>query len=163
MDIQQLYTDPKGRIPRKTWWLGTLGLVVIAFLIQLVVGMIGTALGLHKGLFGQGVITLAVIAAIYVPYHALTIKRLHDRGRPEILFYVFIAPSIAVAILSMAGLTGSMQEAEIFGQKAAIPKYNLLGKSLNLISFGIGLWSLIELGFLRGQAGANAHGPDPLA
>jgi len=26
-----------------------------------------------------------------------------------------------------------------------------------------GLWYLIECGFLRGTAGSNAYGPDPLA
>jgi uncharacterized membrane protein YhaH (DUF805 family) len=27
----------------------------------------------------------------------------------------------------------------------------------------VGLWFLIELGFLRGTAGDNSYGPDPLA
>ena len=104
-----------------------------------------------------------MIAAIYVPYYSITVKRLHDRGRPEQLFYVFIAPSIAIAVGSLLGLTGSMQELEIFGQKAAAPKYNLLGNALNLAGLAVGLWSLVELGFLKGEAGPNAHGPDPLA
>lgn len=163
MDIQKLYLDPRGRIARKAWWLGTIGLVIIAILIQIVISTAGSVFGMHKSLFGQGLMALAVIAAIYVPYYALTLKRLHDRGRPELLFYLFIGPSIAMALLTIVGLTGTMQEVEIFGQKAVAPKYNLLGKSLNLAGVAVGLWALVELGFLKGQSGPNAHGEDPLA
>ena len=160
MDIQRLYLNPSGRIARKAWWLGTIGLVIIAILIQIVIRAAGSAFGLHKSLFGQG---LMALAAIYVPYYALTLKRLHDRGRPKFLFYLFIGPSVAMALLTMVGLTGAMQEVEIFGQMAVAPKYNLLGKSLNLAGVAVGLWALVELGFLKGQSGPNAHGEDPLA
>jgi uncharacterized membrane protein YhaH (DUF805 family) len=163
LNIQKLYLDRGGRIPRKVWWLATIGLIVIAIIIQLVVGMIGGVLGLHKTLFGQGLMSLAVIAAIYVPYYAITVKRLHDRARPASLFYAFVAPSVAIAAGSLLGVTGSMQEVEIFGQKALVQKYNMLGNALNLAGFAVGLWSLVELGFLRGQSGSNPHGPDPLA
>jgi uncharacterized membrane protein YhaH (DUF805 family) len=32
-----------------------------------------------------------------------------------------------------------------------------------LIALALSIWCLVELGFLRGTAGANAYGPDPLA
>jgi uncharacterized membrane protein YhaH (DUF805 family) len=37
------------------------------------------------------------------------------------------------------------------------------GIILNLISFAISIWALVELGFLRGTVGPNRYGPDPLS
>ena len=33
---------------------------------------------------------------------------------------------------------------------------------LGLAGFGISIWALVELGFLRGTVGPNQYGPDPL-
>ena len=38
-----------------------------------------------------------------------------------------------------------------------------VGVVFHVIGFGISIWALVELGFLRGTAGANRFGPDPLA
>jgi uncharacterized membrane protein YhaH (DUF805 family) len=34
---------------------------------------------------------------------------------------------------------------------------------MQCVSFGIMLWTLVELGAIRGTIGANPHGPDPIA
>ena len=39
---------------------------------------------------------------------------------------------------------------------------NAIDFLLNVIIFVIGIWFLIELGFLRGTVGPNQYGPDPL-
>ena len=36
------------------------------------------------------------------------------------------------------------------------------GLILGLVGFGISIWATVELGFLRGTAGPNSYGPDPL-
>jgi uncharacterized membrane protein YhaH (DUF805 family) len=35
--------------------------------------------------------------------------------------------------------------------------------ALMVLAGALGLWAFVELGLLRGTAGANAYGPDPLA
>lgn len=163
MNFANLYLSPKGRISRKTWWLGTLGLIVIAIIAQVVIGMIGAIFGLHKTTFGVGLISLISMAVLFVPYYALTTKRLHDRGRPEWFFWAFLGPTIAYSALVMIGVAGSMEEIEMFGQKTLTLKPNALGQATSVAAFAVGLWALIELGFLKGHTGENAHGPDPLA
>jgi uncharacterized membrane protein YhaH (DUF805 family) len=36
------------------------------------------------------------------------------------------------------------------------------GLIFSLASLAVSLWALVELGFLRGTAGPNRYGPDPL-
>ncbi len=163
MDFVELYTSAEGRINRKTWWLGTIGLVVIMFVFGLVFGVVMAFTGLSNSSFGVGLSSLVILAVAFVPYRSLTLKRLHDRDRPETLFWVFIGPSILLSLLTMLGLAGSVGTQIVFGQEVEGFQYNALGNAVNLVSIGVGIWSLVELGFLRGRAGENAHGPDPLA
>ena len=163
MDFGKLYLSSEGRISRKTWWLGAIGIVILAIVLGMVFGVVGGATGLATSNFGIGLIGLISIAIFFVPYRSLTLKRLHDRNRPENLFWIFIAPSIVSPLLQMLGLSGGMGEVEMFGQTVESYRPNMLGNLVSLASFGIGIWALVELGFLKGDAGDNAHGPDPLA
>lgn len=163
MDFAALYTTTSGRINRKTWWLGSIGMMIIVFIISFVLGIIFGMGGLMTSSFGNGLMSLILIAIIFVPYRALTLKRLHDRSRPEVLFWAFIGPSILLATVTTLGLAGSMGSQEVFGQSVEVFKYNTFGNLINFVSIGVGLWALIELGFLKGDAGDNAHGADPLA
>ena len=162
MDFKDLYTTTTGRISRKTWWLGSIGLVIIVIIISFVLGAVFGVTGLANSAFGNGLLSLAMLAIMFIPYRALTLKRLHDRNRPENLFWIFLAPSIASAVLMMLGLSGSMQTISMFGQEASGFQPNMLGNLVNLASLGVGIWALVELGFLKGDDGQNAHGPDPL-
>ena len=130
---------------------------------SLVLTAILGGMGLMSSGFGQGLYSLIMMAIIFVPYRALTYKRLHDRNRPENLFWVFIGPSIASSVLMILGLSGSVQKIELLGTSTEMFQPNMLGNLVSLISVGVGIWSLIELGFLKGDSGDNAHGADPLA
>ena len=163
MDFQQLYTNTDGRINRKTWWLGFIGLTIISILIGIVLGVVAGLMGSIQSAFLNGLISLLILAILFVPYRAITYKRLHDRSRPEILFLIFIGPQILLSILTMVGLAGGPGTQVFFGQEIETFKYNVLGNALNAISTVVGLWSLVELGFLKGDDGPNAHGPDPLS
>jgi len=162
MDFAQLYTTTTGRISRKTWWLGSIGMIVVGFILAMVVGAIFGVTGLASSSFGNGLMSLLFLGIFFVPYRALTLKRLHDRNRPENLFWIFIAPQIVLGVLTTLGLAGSVQSQQIFGQTVEAFQYNMLGNLLNLIGLGVGIWSLVELGFLKGDTGQNVHGPDPL-
>ena len=163
MDFGRLYFSADGRISRKVWWLGSIGLTIIAIVIGLVLGFAAGLTGFVNNLFGAGLTELALIALIFIPYRSLTYKRLHDRSRPEALFWAFIGPSIVSPILMLLGLSGSWETMELFGQVAEGFKRNALGEIVSLAVIGVGLWSLVELGILKGDPGDNAHGPDPLA
>jgi uncharacterized membrane protein YhaH (DUF805 family) len=73
---------------------------------------------------------------------AVVTKRLHDRDKSAwwlILFY--FAPPILQGIGRRSGAAGFV---------------------LILIGLGIGIWAFVEIGCLRGTAGLNSYGPDPL-
>ncbi len=163
MDLGFLYTSLKGRISRKTWWLGAIGLIIISIIVGLVMGVVGAAMGLAGSTFGLGLLGLITTAIIIFPYFALTTKRLHDRGRPDILVWIFIAPSVLSPILQMLGISGGITTVEVFGvsQEAFTP--NSIGYIFTGAAVIIGLWALVELGFMKGDGGDNIHGPDPLA
>jgi uncharacterized membrane protein YhaH (DUF805 family) len=69
------------------------------------------------------------------------IKRLHDRDKSGWWLLVFF---LLPAVLS--GLGTTIGFAILF----------------SLASLAVSIWGVVELGFLRGSAGPNQYGPDPL-
>jgi uncharacterized membrane protein YhaH (DUF805 family) len=145
MDFGYLFTSFEGRINRKPFWMGVIVMIVAAIVLTVVLGLI-------VGWEGRGfaIVALLIQLAMLYPSLALMIKRLHDRDRPDYFAYIMIAPAILSSVTNVLGLTGN----------PAAP--NALDYLLSLIVFVIGIWSLIELGILRGTVGPNRHGPDPL-
>ena len=62
-----------------------------------------------------------------------------------------IVPVLIASLLQAFGLTGTPQEP------------NALGWICTLVTMGVGIWFLIELGILKGTPGPNRFGGDPLA
>ena len=60
-------------------------------------------------------------------------------------------PVLIASLLQAFGLTGTPQEP------------NALGWICTLVTLGVGLWFLIDLGILKGTPGPNRFGGDPLA
>ena len=153
MDFRYLYTSFEGRINRKPFWIASLIMMGVAILLTMVViapvGMMSAGLGTFLSL-------LMSLAFLY-PIVALGVKRLHDRGKSGHLMAVFLAPGLLMQLGDLLGLTGTQQM--IAGEVIHLP--NMLGWILILVSFGVAIWALVELGFLKGTAGANAYGPDP--
>ena len=162
MDFKYLYLSTAGRISRKTWWLGVIGLFIIALILGLVIGLIGGVTGLAGSAFGLGLLSLISTAIVIYPSYCLSMKRLHDRGRPEVLALIFIAPSLATPVLQMLGLTGSVSTIEVFGIEAEAYQANAFGQLVSAVTLLVGLWALFELGIMKGQSGPNEHGADPL-
>ncbi|MEM9705837.1 MAG: DUF805 domain-containing protein [Pseudomonadota bacterium] len=162
MDFEFLYLDLEGRISRKTWWLGAIGIVVLNFLVSTVVSMIAAIMGVASTAVGIGLTSLIVLALLFRPLQALTLKRLHDRDRPEQLFWYFIGPSILSALIVMLGIGGGIDEISILGTSVPVYRPNFAGALVNVASTAMFFWMLWELGIKRGDAGPNTHGPDPL-
>ena len=171
MDWKYLFTSFEGRIGRQQWWLGTLVLIVAALLVYFVIlpilglSMIG-GFDPSSGIDGMmammrkaAVIQLVLTAILAFPVTALMKKRLNDRDRPGWLVYLFWAPTALNLLLGVTGLGYSITD--MGGMM--VPGPSAIGWIVSLSGFAIGLWSLIELGILRGTAGQNPHGPDPIA
>jgi uncharacterized membrane protein YhaH (DUF805 family) len=136
MDWKYLFTSREGRISRKPYWLATIVLIVASIVLQLI---LLPTLG--------PLLTFVVSLPIFFAAFALSIKRAHDRDRPDwyvIGFYVLLLLFQIIALVSDPVSAGML---------------------VGVLGIPVGLWAivmLIDLGFLRGTQGANRYGPDPL-
>jgi uncharacterized membrane protein YhaH (DUF805 family) len=145
MDFQYLFTSFDGRINRAKYWAGVVILAVISIIAGLIIGAV----------FGQstiGVILVTLVTlALFYPGYAVAAKRFQDRDKPGQTALYGLVPVLIASLLQAFGLTGAPNAP------------NALGWICNLISIGVGLWFLIELGILKGTPGPNRFGGDPLA
>ncbi|HEY5963006.1 MAG TPA: DUF805 domain-containing protein [Xanthobacteraceae bacterium] len=138
MKFVNLFISPSGRINRAKFW--------IAILLFTVLNVLSTGMVLASGsntlIILNGIISLLVAASGIL----VGIKRLHDRNKSGwwVLLY-WLAPFVMLSV----GFAGGLPEIMV----------NIVG----FLALAIGLWSLIELGGLRGTIGQNKYGPDPLA
>jgi len=122
---------------------------VILAIISIVLGfIIGAVFG--SSILGAILVTLVTLALFY-PGYAVAAKRFQDRDKPGITALYGLVPVLIASLLQAFGLTGTPNNP------------NALGWICNLITMGVGLWFLIELGILKGTPGPNRFGGDPLA
>jgi uncharacterized membrane protein YhaH (DUF805 family) len=158
-----------GRINRAKWWLLLLvliGYVIAAIVIGMILGMISADLAMIWGL----IYMIGWLVMIYVIL-AVGAKRLHDRNKSAwwlLVFYgipfllgLYASWSIVSGMIGMGGMAaqGASQE-QMMGSMMATMQQMWWVSLVNTI---IGVWSLIELGILKGTTGDNQYGPDPLA
>ena len=146
MNPTALFLSPKGRISRKTFWIGV-GLLVIWAVLVFVV--LWTVLGpsLIQNFLGRLVGFPFTLLTIYFAYN-LAAKRFNDRARPIVNAQAVAGFFAVKALLDLLRITGDLQT-------------NWLDQLFTLIGTGIALWTFIELGLMRGTIGPNAHGEDP--
>ena len=145
MDFKYLFTSFDGRINRAKYWAG----VVILAIINIVLGfIIGAIFG--PSTLGAILVTLVTLALFY-PGYAVAAKRFQDRDKPGQTALYGLVPVLIASLLQAFGLTGTPNSP------------NALGWICTLVSMGVGLWFLIELGILKGTPGPNRFGGDPLA
>ena len=132
LDFQYLFTSFEGRINRAKYWAGTIILAVISIVLGFVIGAIFGA-----STFGAILIVLVTLALFY-PGYAVAAKRFQDRDKPGITAFYGLVPVLIASLLQAFGLTGTPQEP------------NALGWICTLVTMGVGLWFLIELGILKG-------------
>ena len=149
MNWTSLFFGFRGRLNRGKYWLAILVYTVvwIAF-VGLAIAMIGSNTDNLFSLAGTGLlIWLAGIVLVVVGTWsgvATGIKRLHDREKSGWWIVLFwLGPSVLGGIQTT---TSNAAVAMVMGIGSAV----------------LGLWGLVELGFLRGTTGPNLYGPDPL-
>lgn len=153
MDFKHLLTSFDGRIGRKQFWIGILGLIVASIVLIIV-------LGVTIGLFlSDAVVSLVGNLILLYPAAALMTKRLHDRNKPQSPWlYIFLAPSLLTSFMTALGI--GFVTVTVEGAVATVPTGSL-GYLLVTATGVVGIWALIELGFLRGTEGTNDFGDDP--
>ncbi|UJW84891.1 DUF805 domain-containing protein [Devosia sp. SL43] len=144
MDFQQLYLTNSGRISRKTWWIGTLLLIVASFVLYFILGLVGLGV---TSTFGPIIVYLALI----FPALNIGLKRRQDRDNDGTDYKIFMGLSAVVTLL---------QAFNIGNARTASPDMWMTGVSLLLGIFAI--YIVVQIGFLKGTTGPNSYGPDPL-
>jgi uncharacterized membrane protein YhaH (DUF805 family) len=150
MDFQALYTTTDGRISRKTWWMGVIGLIVATIVLVLVLNLLGL------GLWGSFIASLIVA----YPNYCLSVKRRHDRNGNGQDVIILLAASLILGLLPALGIGIQMTD---LGNGMVVPMPAMWLNILNLILAVFGIYMLVQLGFLKGTDGANEYGADPLA
>ncbi len=155
-----------GRINRALFWWGQVNILCVMLLTLLLIGVVSILVG-SRGPFSLDAddifkivdpatyrwsnfdkllpVKLAAIAPVLWMQLALSIKRLHDRDRSGWWMLAFFV---------LPGLYHQFED--------RLPdSYWML--PLSLAAGILYLWGFIEMGFLRGNAGNNRFGADPLA
>jgi uncharacterized membrane protein YhaH (DUF805 family) len=132
----QTFTSFSGRIPRKTFWLGYLVLLVITWILQFVLFSI---FGVNMMAMDPNMSPEAQAAAAAEAFSAMMVPL-------GILILITLWPSLAL-------YTKRWHDRNKSGWWTLILFIPLVGP----------IWMLIELGFLRGTEGPNRFGPDPIA
>jgi uncharacterized membrane protein YhaH (DUF805 family) len=143
MNIVNLFISPSGRINRAKFWI--VGLCCVAFFLA----VIGVTMSVSSSM--DTMFRAALFAYIPILYVGVIngIKRLHDRNKSGWWVLLFYGGPTAI------GLVGAILD--------GATETSVLLLLLQLISLGITIWALVELGCLRGTIGQNKYGPDPLA
>jgi uncharacterized membrane protein YhaH (DUF805 family) len=148
MNLTELLFSFTGRIKRLHWWIANIVTLGVAALADILIDFGAEA---TTGLFLVAALVVSVID-LWIAF-ALATKRLHDRDRTG----WWLAVQFLLAALGLIGflvvvLVPGMQESEFY-----VPAV-ILGAG----AIGVSLWLFIEMGFLKGTAGTNRFGPDPL-
>ena len=177
-DIVKLFTTTDGRISRKSWWLGTVIIIVVNIVISfLVLPIFGTSMMPDVSAIMSGTadpaalsqlaadavqrsawVSLILFVVFAYPIYALGLKRRHDRDNNGMDLIVYLGLTALVLLIQALGF--GMGTTTIGGMTIPTPEM-----WLTLLNFAIGVYAvylLVVLGFLRGTAGANQYGPDPL-
>ena len=142
------YFSFRGRTNRQRYWVTGIIIFVLFFVAALVVSAISWAiplLGVPGGLCFLGVIAATVVAAL-----ANGARRLHDRGKS------------AWWLLLFSGLPAMLSVPAELVKFSADPGVQAAGAVFALLGLPFSIWGLVVMGFLKGTAGPNKYGDDPL-
>jgi uncharacterized membrane protein YhaH (DUF805 family) len=114
-----------------------------------VVWCTGLFLAISTRVGSMSAIGLAAAAILVVGGWATTIRRLHDRNKSGWWIVPFYVLPFAA---DMALLSGRIAE-----------RYPLPAAFVSLAGLVMTVWALVELGFVKGTAGTNRYGPDPVS
>jgi uncharacterized membrane protein YhaH (DUF805 family) len=144
-DLFEFMFGASGRINRATYWRS----LVVFGIAGLFAGIIlVTAASLAAPLF------IVTVAVVFLPWlmwgFAIHTERLHDRDKSAwwlIVFYV------------LPGLLGHLAKTAWFAGAVGSALQYILASA----AFALSIWGFVEIGCLRGTAGPNRYGSNPLS
>jgi uncharacterized membrane protein YhaH (DUF805 family) len=160
-----------GRINRAKMWL----FLIVTLVWEIVIALVGAAgLGWTRWhsysievlpwpdpVSGWQWLAVAAVLALFAAYAvallAVTLKRLHDRGKNALWLILFIFIPVGLSYLEDIGVPGAINLVRPFGP------FGISWDTADLIATVLSIWGFIELFCLRGTQGPNPYGPDPLA
>ncbi len=160
----------RGRINRKVYWAGSVAVGVAGFLFAALLAYLATGNPLAPEVWERpadksslwGPVWLAYFGFLVWPSTALAVKRLHDRGRPAWIWYVYYCLALAVSLMPIKASLGAEPGAS-FSILGIPPEIFLTLVSVLAIALAFFAgYVFFELGVLRGTPGPNAQGEDPL-
>lgn len=152
------FTGMDGRINRQAWWIGVIVIIVVAVILNFILGAImGGGMPSLDQLMDpavmaayatkQGWISLIIGVITAYPYIALSVKRRHDRNNNGYDAIGLIVFSLVFSLIQALGLVNSSN-----------PIYMIV----SIVFLIYAIYMLVQLGFLKGTAGPNGYGADPL-
>ena len=172
-----LYTSTEGRISRKQWWLGMLGLLVAGMVLSLLSSLLGFTMWVGVPELGPDPDPAAIAAAVAeivrrsawvslvmflilaYPAYCVSVKRRHDRDHSGVDVLAILALNALMLVLQ--GLGFGMSAVEM-GEGVVLPTPAPWLSVVSLAMGLFGLYLLVQLGFLKGTPGPNRFGEDPL-
>jgi uncharacterized membrane protein YhaH (DUF805 family) len=164
MSIEKFRNAFRGRASRLQFWVAV-AIVVPALMALMLVFFVyaisipgayenGGPTPLPKGPLGLSItaVWLLAIAALLLYFLAAAVRRLHDLNKAWWWIFVFLIVPDLMFDYGRYLVDSSM------GAVGQMPFILFLYPAMALW-----FWGLVELGFLRGAAGQNRFGPDPLA
>lgn len=142
MTLPQKFFSFEGRLRRRDYWLCNLALAVATVVIVVPLAF-GLLFGLKLNPEDPRFSALTLICAW--PSIALLVKRIHDRDKTGWMAANYWGPWTVSLLLSF------------------FPEFGLGGFKvlLDIATTIVGVWFLIEFGFMDGTQGRNAYGPSP--
>jgi uncharacterized membrane protein YhaH (DUF805 family) len=144
-DLFQFLFGASGRISRAKYWRSVLIYIGAGMMTAVI---LFTAAGIAAPLL------VIMVVIVLIPWllwgFSFTTRRLHDRDKSAWWLVVFYL---------LPGGLGKFAGSIWFSQAAGLaPNY-----IMTLASFVLTIWGFVEIGCLRGTAGSNTYGPDPLS
>ena len=151
-NLVALYTTTDGRISRKQWWIGVVGIIIASIVLAIILGLVGLG-----GTSGWGQLIAFVI--LFYPNWCLGIKRRQDRDNNAMDFKVLMGVSGLLTLVQAFGIGVTMTD---LGNGVIVPTPDMWLSILFMLLGVFGIYMLVQLGFLKGTPGANTYGADPL-
>jgi uncharacterized membrane protein YhaH (DUF805 family) len=146
-DLLEFLFGASGRINRAKYWRSLLILGVAGMFVGVI---LLTAAGIAAPLF------IFMVVIIFIPWLmwgiAIHTERLHDRDRSAWWLVVFYG---------LPAVLGGLAEVVWFAGLAGPMTRSILGV-LSWVGFALTIWGFVEIGCLRGTAGPNRYGANPL-
>jgi uncharacterized membrane protein YhaH (DUF805 family) len=151
MHVARSLLDARGRLSRRGFWMVYAGYGVYSLIVSsLIMLLSGSSVPPFRAILvglSPGMLVMAFAA----------IRRFHDRGHSGWYVAGYFGLPIAAVLLPLV-----LMELERDGVVAPTIVLGFVPVLLGVAAIAV-VWGSVELFFLRGQAGPNRFGPDPLA